>query len=154
MQYSLEAYDKHGFLKPPIWLWLGWFFLARAWVVFVMAGASRNQGSDLLTMFYPDHDRFYLGLLLGLPIILLMWLFGIRKKNNQIAEHVWRYGRLFTILVVLIDLVMVVEQIIVSRGQFHWVNAIVLLLLSWLLLFLYKSRRVKDCFITESVGES
>jgi hypothetical protein len=32
-------------------------------VLFLMAGASRQQGDAILNLFYPDHDRFWLGLL-------------------------------------------------------------------------------------------
>ena len=28
-----------------------------------MAGASRQQGDAILNLFYPDHERFWLGLL-------------------------------------------------------------------------------------------
>ncbi|XNM56897.1 DUF2919 family protein [Escherichia coli] len=34
---------------------------ARTWVLFVIAGASREQGTALLNLFYPDHDNFWLG---------------------------------------------------------------------------------------------
>ncbi len=42
---------------------------ARTWLLFVMAGASREQGG-LLALFYPDTQRFWYGMLLGLPAAL------------------------------------------------------------------------------------
>ncbi|MGO3799245.1 MAG: DUF2919 family protein, partial [Vibrio casei] len=48
MRYAIEEYDKNGYLKPSVWLYLGWLLLAKAWVVFVIAGASRDVGTRLL----------------------------------------------------------------------------------------------------------
>ncbi len=39
-------------------------------VLFVIAGASREQGTALLNLFYPDHDNFWLGLIPGIPAVL------------------------------------------------------------------------------------
>lgn len=43
---------------------------ARTRVLFVIAGASREQGTALLNLFYPDHDNFWLGLIPGIPAVL------------------------------------------------------------------------------------
>ncbi|EKO3593173.1 DUF2919 family protein, partial [Vibrio metschnikovii] len=65
MRYPIEHYDRYGYLNASLWLWLGWLFLARAWVVFVVAGVSREHGSTILSFVYPDHDMLYLGLMTG-----------------------------------------------------------------------------------------
>ena len=49
-------------------------------MLFVMAGASRQQGSDLLALFYPDSDTFWLGLGLGVPAALGLLLTGYRQR--------------------------------------------------------------------------
>ncbi|CEJ66996.1 Inner membrane protein YfeZ [Citrobacter pasteurii] len=51
---------------------------ARTWVLFVIAGSSREQGNTLLNLFYPDHDAFWLGLLPGVPAVLAFLLSGRR----------------------------------------------------------------------------
>jgi hypothetical protein len=53
---------------------------ARTWVLFLMAGASRQQGDALLNLFYPDHDNFWLGLLPGMPAVLAFIISGHRQR--------------------------------------------------------------------------
>ena len=60
-------YDAHGRLRLPLLFWLVLLLQARTWVLFVIAGASREQGTALLNLFYPDHDNFWLGLIPGIP---------------------------------------------------------------------------------------
>ena len=48
-------YDAHGRLRLPLLFWLVLLLQARTWVLFVIAGASREQGTALLNLFYPDH---------------------------------------------------------------------------------------------------
>ena len=55
-------YDAHGRLRLPLLFWLVLLLQARTWVLFVIAGASREQGTALLNLFYPDHDTFLLSL--------------------------------------------------------------------------------------------
>ncbi|WP_375321044.1 DUF2919 domain-containing protein [Aliivibrio logei] len=146
MHYSFDAYDEHGWLKPPIWLWLGWVILIRSVVVFVMAGASREQGTDLLALFYPNHTHLYTSLYLSLPIVFFMWLSSFKKPTRPFMLTLWKQGRWLTIIMVLIDLAMLIESVVVSRGEFQLGSAVIILLLSWFLIFLLRSKRVKICF--------
>ncbi|HGW8131866.1 TPA: DUF2919 family protein, partial [Escherichia coli] len=41
-------YDAHGRLRLPLLFWLVLLLQARTWVLFVIAGASREQGTALL----------------------------------------------------------------------------------------------------------
>lgn len=71
-------YDAHGRLRLPLLFWLVLLLQARTWVLFVIAGASREQGTALLNLFYPDHDNFWLGLIPGIPAVLAFLLSGRR----------------------------------------------------------------------------
>ncbi|MUL09536.1 DUF2919 domain-containing protein [Aliivibrio fischeri] len=146
MQYSFDAYDEHGWLKPPLWLWFGWAILIRSVVVFVMAGASREQGIDLLALFYPSHAHLYTSLCLSLPILFYMWLSSFKKPTRPFMLTFWKQGRWLTIVMVLIDLSMLIQSVIVNRGEFQPGSAMIILLLSWFLIFLCRSKRVKICF--------
>ncbi|MGF1763647.1 DUF2919 domain-containing protein [Aliivibrio kagoshimensis] len=146
LSFSFDSYDEHGSVKPPIWLWAGWFLLSRAWVVFIMAGASRDKGAELLALFYPNHDVFYVGLALGFPAVLLMWLQGVKNKQYAFIDRIWRFGRGITLIILLIDIVMVINPLLLNHGRFHWATAVTLLLQGWFLLFLYRSKRVKATF--------
>ncbi len=54
-----------------------------------MAGASRQQGDAILNLFYPDHERFWLGLLPGVPAVLAFLLSGYRQR----LPRLWRAMR-------------------------------------------------------------
>jgi len=82
-------YDSHGRVRLPFLFWCVLLLQARTWVLFVLAGASRDQGNTLLNLFYPDHDNFWLGLLPGIPAVLAFLLSGRRHR----VPRLWRGGR-------------------------------------------------------------
>lgn len=77
-------YDTQGRLRLPLLFWGVLLLQARTWVLFVMAGASRQQGDALLNLFYPDHDNFWLGLLPGVPAVAAFLLSGQRQRFPRI----------------------------------------------------------------------
>ena len=105
MRYAFEQYDQHGFLKAPLLVWLSWLFLAKAWVVFVVAGASRDSGAKILEIVYPDHAMLYLGLVVGVPSIIYMWLINLRSPDRKWINSISSQGRWVTLCVVLLQVV-------------------------------------------------
>lgn len=77
-EFHPADYDVHGCLRLPFLFWCVLLLQARTWVLFVIAGSSREQGNTLLNLFYPDHDAFWLGLLPGVPAVLAFLLSGRR----------------------------------------------------------------------------
>lgn len=146
MRYAIEQYDKHGFLKAPKLVWLAWLFLAKAWVVFVVAGASRDSGSKILQIVYPDHTMLYLGLAMGIPSILLMWMVSLRSPERSWLNKIVTYGRGITLGTATAQLSQTLYHIYLVHGAFSWANGAVMLLLLWLIIYFVKSRSVKDCF--------
>ena len=47
---------------------------------------DRQQGDAILNLFYPDHERFWLGLLPGVPAVLAFLLSGYRQR----LPRLWR----------------------------------------------------------------
>ncbi|MEJ3673301.1 DUF2919 domain-containing protein [Vibrio vulnificus] len=146
MRYSIDHYDNQGYLKAPLLLWFGWFFLARAWVVFAGAGASRESGDKILQIVYPDNHTLYLGLLIGIPSVLLMWIMGLRKPGRQWIDKLTNYGRGFTLCLVLGQIVQTAYHVYLEHGEFSWTNGLTLLILLWFGIYLFNSQWVKDCF--------
>lgn len=144
MRYSIEQYDSQGFLKAPLWLWLGWLGLIRAWVMFVMAGVSREHGSRLLALIYPDHSLLYVGLVMGIPIVSLMWLITLRNLQRGWINRMVAHGRSITLLVVCGQFIQTAFHVYLQQGAFHWANGLTMLLLLWFGIYLVQSRHVKD----------
>ncbi len=146
VRYAFDQYDAHGFLKAPILVWLGWMFLARSWVVFAMAGVSRESGSNLLEIVYPDSSTLYLGLLMGIPSLLLMWLMGLRQPERKWVNKIMFYGREVTLILCGIQLAQTMYHVYLEHGVFNWANAFTITLLTWFMIYLLNGRWVKDCF--------
>ena len=87
-------YDAQGRVRLPFLFWCVLLLQARTWVLFVMAAASRGQGDTLLTLFYPDHDAFWLGLLPGVPAVVTFLCSGRR----HVIPRFWRALRGLLIL--------------------------------------------------------
>ncbi len=147
MKHWLAHLDKHGWFVPPIWLWGGWILLSRSWWLLVIAGASREHGASLLGLFYPRQSEFYSQLIVAAPIVVLMWMSGVRHKLPLWALGIWRYGRAITLSVLIVDLLNLVQGIWLSPIQAPLPMLITLMLLAWLAFYLLKSRRVKMTFL-------
>ncbi len=146
MLYSFESYDKYGWLKPPIWLWFGWIVLIRSVVILIMAGVSREQGTNLLALFYPNHSHLYIAIALSLPILFYMWLSSFKSPKRPFSLMLWQQGRWLTIVMVLVELSILIQAVVTNHGEFRLATAMTILLLSWFLLYLFRSKRVKMCF--------
>ncbi|RWR00844.1 membrane protein [[Pantoea] beijingensis] len=90
LNYSPDDYDQKGQLRLPLSFWIVLLLQARTWVLFVVAGASRQQGTDLLTLFYPDAHAFWLGLALGIPAAFGLLLTGYRQRLPGVWQA-WRW---------------------------------------------------------------
>ena len=96
--------DRHGVLRVPGILWLGFAVMARYWilVVIVTASARRSQQSVLLL---GEGGFSWAWLLVQLPIVLLM-VAGFQRvpTAGRWAREVWRRGRAIVALAALLNL--------------------------------------------------
>ncbi|QJT81890.1 DUF2919 domain-containing protein [Kosakonia sp. MUSA4] len=138
---SPSDYDRHGRLRLPFLFWCALVLQARTWILFVMAGASRGQGDALLTLFYPDHNRFWLGLLPGLPAALAFFLSARR-------EHHPRLWRAIYPLLLLVQLALVLWQPSrwFSGEALSGIGLSLLVIDLFILWWLATSRRLRACF--------
>lgn len=143
-EFHPADYDGHGRLHLPFLFWCVLLLQARTWVLFVIAGSSREQGNTLLSLFYPDHDAFWLGLLPGVPAVLAFLLSGRRFAFPSL----WRRLRG---LLILAQLVLLCWQPAVWLGG-DPVNGVGLALLvadSVALVWLLTNQRLRACFSPE-----
>lgn len=143
---SPDDYDKHGNAKPNLMFWLTCFFLARSWLVFVVAGVSREQGKDLLALFYPSHEVLYVGLALGFPAVALMLMAGNLHRYPPLFGRIWQVGKILLLTALSGDLVLQVKHLMVEHWAFHWRGALMLLIAVWLVFYLLRSRRMQFLF--------
>jgi len=138
-----EEYDDKGQLRLPFLFWLILLLQSRTWWLLVMAGASRQQGNDLLALFYPDRQAFWSGLVLGLPALSGLLLTGYRSR----LPRVWRSWRLVLVVSLGANLlwqsVQLVQTDLLSSPLPLLFTLFDLLALLWLLI----SVRLRACFL-------
>ncbi|EEL2493421.1 DUF2919 domain-containing protein [Salmonella enterica] len=142
-EFHPADYDVHGRLRLPFLFWCMLLLQARAWILFVIAGSSREQGNTLLNFFYPDHDNFWLGLLPGVPAVVAFLLSGRREA----FPGMWRMLRGWLILAQLVLLcwqpaLWLSGESVNGAGMALFVVDIVALI--WLV----THRRCRACFVS------
>lgn len=126
--------------------------MAKAWVVFVVAGASRESGSKILTIVYPDHSMLYLGLVMGLPSIALMWLISLRSPERKWVNWIVSWGKPVTLLTVASQFSQSLYHVYLEHGAFSWVNGMTLVILLWFGIYVLQSRSVRDSLKTPALA--
>ena len=143
-EFIPSDFDAHGRLRLPFLFWCVLLLQARTWVLFVIAGSSREQGTALLNLFYPDHDNFWLGLLPGIPAVLAFLLSGRRYTFPRL----WQALRL--LLIVAQVMLLCWQPVLWFNGD--PVNGVGLALVVAdivALLWLLTNRRMRACFTLE-----
>jgi len=133
--------DSHGRLRLPFLFWCLLPLQARTWVLFLIAGASRDQGDALLNLFYPDHSLFWIGLLPGVPAVFAFLLSGRR--------HVYpRFWRLLRPVLIAAQLILLVWQpcLWLSGEAVSGVGLSLLMLDIFALWWLLTNPRLRACF--------
>lgn len=142
-RFSPDDYDQHGLLRLPLCFWAVLILQARTWILFVMAGASRQQGAGLLQLFYPDTQRFWYGILLGLPAALAFLICG-RRQHWPRLWRCWRWVLATSLVAALLVSLFSLWQ---QEGNQPPVDMILIMLDALALGYLLRNQRLKACFM-------
>ena len=148
MHYSPDHYDSKGQLRLPVLFWLVLILQARTWIVLIFAGASRQQGNALLTLFYPDQQGFYPGLAFGLVAVMAFLLSGRRQQFPRLWAT-WRWALAGTAIVTFIWQLLQLSDTLLQQSPVPLILLIFDLLTAFWLL---TDRRLRDCFRPENVS--
>ncbi|MGS3446963.1 DUF2919 domain-containing protein [Klebsiella electrica] len=145
-EFTPSDFDAHGRLRLPFLFWCVLLLQARTWVLFIMAGASRQQGDVLLNLFYPDHNNFWLGLLPGIPAVAAFIVSGQRQRFPRL----WPLMR--WLLVLSQTLLLLWQPLLWLSGESPSMLTIGLLVADlYAFWWLLASRRLKACFQEDRV---
>ncbi len=143
--YPEHRYDDHGQLRPPLWFWPIALLLTRSVWLFLMAGVTRESGSAILALFYPDKMSLYLGLLTDVPAMLaLLACGGTYQQTQGIRARLRRHSRGLLLCSTASGLVMQLHSLNLQAWSFSWPTALVLVASLWALWYLLKSRQLRD----------
>jgi hypothetical protein len=140
----LKYYDDAGRVKPAVAVYLCIAVLSRSLLILIGSVSVRENGEQLLALFYPEKQYLYVSLAIALPAFLALLLLGFREKIWQ-ASKCWMFSfvRPLLILSVLADLVLHVRLASIAHWQFSWIIAITLLVDSLIFYFLTKDKHTQ-----------
>ncbi|WP_323916297.1 DUF2919 domain-containing protein [Aeromonas caviae] len=143
--YPEHRYDDHGQLRPPLWFWPIALLLTRSVWLFLMAGVTRESGSAILTLFYPDKLTLYVSLLTDVPAMLaLLACGGPHRQTHSARAWLRRHSRALLLCSTASGLVMQLHSLNLQQWSFNWPTALVLIASLWALWYLLRSRQLRD----------
>ena len=137
----LKYYDDAGRVKPAAALYFCIVFLSRSLLILIGSVSVRENGDQLLALFYPEKQYLYISLSIAFPAFLALLLLGFREKIWN-ANRCWMFSCIKPLLIfsVLADLSLHIMSANVEHWQFSWLIAITLLLDSLVFYFLIRDK--------------
>jgi hypothetical protein len=144
--YALQNYTESGDLKTPALFSYILLFLSRTWMLLIVSIVSQQTGQKLLPLFYPEKIHFYYGLVLGtLPLIVFL-VSGRRHAQHRWAIKCWPICFYLILLSTIGDLVLQLYYLYLTHFSYSLTSSIQLVMVTWSLMFIVKSKQLKDAF--------
>ncbi|SIN98182.1 DUF2919 family protein [Salinivibrio sp. ES.052] len=143
---TFHHFDDKGYIKAPQIAVVCLLLLSRSWWLLAMAGVSRQHGSELLALIYPDQSAFYLSLAIGLMPLCFLFLIGNCDRAPAWLKKSWSSGYWLVWFLWGWEAFQVAFTLAATEGQFDWLLALHGLWLAWASLYWARSRRVKRFF--------
>lgn len=144
--YSLQNYTESGDLKTPSLFFYILLFLSRTWMLLVISIVSQQTGHKLLPLFYPEKIHFYYGLALGaLPFVVFL-ISGRRHAQDGWAIKYWPICFYLILISIVGDLVLQLYYLYLTHFSYSVTSSIQLVIVTWSLMFILKSKQLKDAF--------
>jgi len=151
MRYNpFTDYDKHGCIKLPFMLFLSLGYLLKGYVIWIVSLSYRQEPAALLNIFYPSRSDFYGALIIGIPALICVVIFSVRRVNMpSVFQWLWYKIRWLLMLSAIIQLAFSVWQGNISLHNLQHVasNYAVFLdfvLTSIIVLYILLNQRVID----------
>ncbi|WP_354624475.1 DUF2919 domain-containing protein [Psychromonas sp. MME2] len=145
--FPLQYYTESGNLKPPIYFYITLFFIARTWALLIISLTSRETGTTLLAIFYPEKTHFYLGLLTGFIALMLFLLAGRDHDKHKYLSLLWQNSYPLLMVSLLCDLALQIYYLSLHHYQYSLTASIQLVAILWLFLYCLTSKHLRASFI-------
>ncbi|EIC82736.1 DUF2919 domain-containing protein [Serratia sp. M24T3] len=140
-----DDYNSHGMLRLPLWFWTILVLQARTWLLFVMAGASRQQGNGLLSLFYPDRHSFWNGIFLGIPPVVIFLL----SSRRHLWPRIWQMSYWLLLAGMFATFALQALGLWQSMEEPNLIDIALALMDAGALAYWLLSRRLRACFDEE-----
>jgi len=146
--YPISSYDKYLALKVSPVMWLIFLFLLRPYVVFIGSITNRKDKMMIIDLFYPDKLTLSLGAFAAVPAALLIYAWTRKNPDaSPFIRRVWNNGRILLAATAILNAFVVFVPLWLGKvyklTAFGWGQLLISLLI---VLVLYKSQYIKDCF--------
>ena len=140
----LKYYDEAGRVKPAVALYICIAFLCRSLLVLIGSVSVRENGEQLLALFYPDKHYLYISLAIAFPSFITLLLLGFREKIWNVGRC-WMFSYIKPLLIfsVIADFGLHIMLASIKYWQFSWVIAFTLILDSLFFYFLLKDKHIQ-----------
>ena len=140
----LKYYDDAGRVKPSVAVYVCMAFLSRSLLILIGSISVRDNGDQLLAIFYPEKQYLYISLAIAFPTFLVLLFFSFREKiwhNNRY----WIFSCIKPLLIfsVLADLGLCIMLANINHWQFSWSIALTLLLDLLIFYFVVNDKHVQ-----------
>lgn len=144
----LKYYDDAGRVKPALAVYFCIAFLSRSLLILIGSVSVRENGEQLLALFYPENQYLYISLATASPAFVALLLLGFREKIWH-ASRCWIFSCIKPLLIVsvLADLGLHIMLASAEHWRFSWVIAITLLVDSLIFYFLIKDKHTQMMLI-------
>lgn len=145
-RYGPEYWDKYGVYRTPIAFNLALVVLLRPLLIWGFSALARRPDLDLMSLFFESKFHFFVASGIACIALIPTVVFSLRRPTSSPKlAVVWRYMRLPLILTAVLDLAWLILQAGKTHYSFSPYIAVQIVLVSWVLLYLIKSRYL-SCF--------
>lgn len=131
-------------MLPPKMLWWCLLFCSKSYLLFAASLSSFGQTERLLSLFYPQQTLLYVGLLIGLPAVVVFACIGFKEALWRNLGHAWPRLIKPTIALSLLGQLLVLGiSAAQQRWSFSWAVGVGMLTSMILLYWLLKSRHLR-----------
>lgn len=140
----LKYYDEAGRVKPAVALYVCIAFLSRSLLILVGSVSVRENGEQLLALFYPDKQYLYISIAIAVPALVASLLLSFREKIWN-AQRCWVFSYIKPLLIfsVLAELGLHIMLASMKHWQFSWVIAFTLIIDVLIFYFLLKDKHTQ-----------
>jgi hypothetical protein len=144
MLLPLKYYDESGRVKPALALYFCIMLLSRSLLILIGSVSVRENGEQLLALFYPEKQYLYISLFIAFPAFVALLLLWFREKIWQ-TNRCWLFSCIKPLLIfsVMADLCLHIMLACIGHWQFSWVIALTLLIDSLIFYFLVKDKHTQ-----------
>jgi hypothetical protein len=154
MTYTPDDYDQYNVLKIPAGLGLLLMYLLKYPILLLLSKLPKAGDMTIITQFVYQHMN--LGVLLAsIPAALVVYAMSQRiPTGNSFARWLWRRGWVLLLLSLLFQLASPLAYILLGKSQFSDAVLVFGYLDAMFLLYMWRSRRLRDVFLEFPTLES